>query len=535
MKFPTLILWLLSATLAFAEPLWWQAPAGPAYQVLVYSFADSDGDGKGDLKGLTHRLDAIKSLGVTALWLSPIHPSPSYHGYDVTDYKSVHPDLGTLEDYDTLVSEAHARGIHIILDMVFNHSSAQHPWFKSKPQWYVTKKPSVNYGAATMGGWQRKNDGSQYFATFWDQMPDLDLTNPEVVAEEKSILKFWLERGTDGFRFDAAKEIFNTGKVEQGFAVVAKTKEFWNDLRSYARSINPSVYFIGEVSTTSNLETRSYGGAFDGLFDFVQARALLVDLPRSGTVGKLVTTLEANYKMYARNEGFVIAPFLSNHDQDRAMSVTLAQFDAPGQYGVGPTLDDVPNITSAKDKALVRYKNLALIYLTLPGMPYVYYGEELGMVGRRYLNDDVGRRDAYPWGDDDAAGDTVSWTKRSGKLEGGQNQSTTSWYDQDSDPDSLLNWYRTLGTLRQDHPALLSLTFAACPWVTTNPDTVVAYFREGSGEKLLVTVNLGGAPAVVSPPAGTTLSVVTSLLAQPPTEGPVALAAGQAVVWRVVP
>lgn len=533
-RFLLAALLIVGSTLAWADASWWQTPSGPAYQVLVYSFADSDGDGKGDLNGLTHRLDALKTLGTTSLWLSPIHPSGSYHGYDVIDYKAVHSDLGTLEDFDALVREAHARGIHIILDMVFNHSSAQHPWFKTRPDWYITKKAGVKYGAATMGGWQRRADGSQYFATFWDQMPDLDLSNPEVVAEEKSILKFWLDRGVDGFRFDAAKEVFNTGKVESGFPVVAKTKDFWNEMRDYARSINPSVYFIGEVSTTSNLETRSYGGAFDGLFDFVQAKALLVDLPPSGNVPKLASTLEANYKMYARNEGFVIAPFLSNHDQDRAMSVTLAKFDAPGQYGVGPTIEDVPNITDAKEKALVRYKDLALLYLTLPGMPYIYYGEELGMVGRRYLNDDVARRDALPWGDDDPAGDTVTWAKASGKLEGGQNKSTTSWYDQDSDPDSLLNWYRTLGNLRKDHPALRTLSFAACPWPGAS-GSVVSYFREGGGEKLLVTVNLGWELATITVPAGANLTPVVALQSQSTASGTLSLAAGQAVVWNVTP
>lgn len=535
MKRLALAVLLLTASLAHAEPLWWQAPAGPVYQVLVYSFADSDGDGKGDLSGLTHRLNALKTLGVTALWLSPIHPSPSYHGYDVTDYQAVHPDLGTLEDFDRLVTEAHTRGIRLILDMVFNHTSAQHPWFRTRPDWYVTKKSGVDYTAATMGGWHRRSDGSAYFATFWDQMPDLDVANPQVVEEQKAVLKFWLDRGADGFRFDASNHILGTGKVEQGFPVVAKTKEWWNLMRDYARSINPSVYFIGEVSTTSNLEIRSYAGAFDGLFDFVQAKALLVDLPTSGAVPKLVATLEANYKMYARTPGFVISPFLSNHDQDRAMSVTLAKFDAPGQYGVGPALDDVPAVTAAKDKALARYKDLAFLVHTLPGLPYLYYGEELGMTGRRYQNDDVGRRDALPWGDDDPAGDTVTWTRTSGKLEGGQNRSTVSWHDQDADPDSLLNWYRTLGRLRENHPALRGQGFAACGWPGANAGTVAAYFRQGGGETLLAAVNLGWEPSAVTAPAGTRLSVVASLKKQPETEGSFTLAPGQAVLWSVNP
>jgi len=522
---------ILVSTYAVAEPLWWQAPMGPAYQVLVYSFADSNGDGKGDLNGLTNRLGALQSLGVSALWLSPLHPSGSYHGYDVIDYKAIHPDLGTLDDFDRLVKEAHARNIHIVLDMVFNHTSSQHPWFQTRPDWYVTKKPGVNYGAASMGGWQPRANAPPYFATFWDQMPDLDLTNPAVVEEQKSILRFWLARGVDGFRFDAAKEIFNTGKVESGFPVATRTKEFWGALRDYARSLNPAVYFIGEIPTTASLETRAYGSAFDGLFDFVEAKAL-VDLPASGNAPKLAAFLETNYKMYSRNPGFVIAPFLSNHDQDRAMSVALARFDAPGQDGVGPALDDGPAIAAAKAKALVRSKDQAFLYLTMPGLPYIYYGEELGMTGRRYANDDVARRDAFPWGD--PKGETVTWTKASGKLEAGQNKATATWADQDADPGSLLNWYRVLGRLRQDHPALRTLNYAACSWPGTNSGTVVAAVREGDGEKLVTAVNLGWEPATITAPEGSKLSVVVSLKPQPEDGGTIVLAPGQAVLWKVL-
>lgn len=524
---------VLTASLGWSEPLWWQAPAGPAYQVLIYSFADSDGDGMGDFKGLTHRLDAIKSLGTTAIWLSPLHPAASYHGYDVMDYKAVNPEYGSLADFDAFVKAAHAKNIKVLLDMVFNHTSSRHPWFKAKPDWYITKKAGVTYGGSTMGSWYTKGNGTSYYGTFWDQMPDLDLTNPEVVAEQKSILKFWLDRGVDGFRFDAAKEIFNTGKVEEGFPVVVRSKAYWNEMRDYARSLNPAVYFIGEVSTTSNQETAAYAGAFDGLFDFVQAKSVLADLPASGSAPKLVSSLETNYRLYKRAQGFVPAAFLSNHDQDRAMSVTLAKFDAPGQDGVGPTIDDVPAISEAKEMARLRYQDQVFIYLTLPGLPYIYYGEELGLAGRRYKNDDISRRDALPWGDDDAQGDTTTWMRNSGKLEPGQNKSTTSWADQEADPDSLLNWYRTLGNLRKDHPALRGMTFAGCPWAANPDGTVVAYFREAGGEKLLATVNLGWTDAVVSPPAGTKLTPVVSLGKAPVVGETLTLPPGAAILWTV--
>lgn len=523
--------WLALVPLSLsAAPLWWQAPQGPAYQVLVYSFADSDGDGRGDLRGLTHRLDALQALGVTALWLSPLHPSSSYHGYDVLDYRAVNPALGTLADFDALVAEAHRRGIHVLMDMVFNHTSNKHPWFTEHPDWYRIKKAGVQYGSSTSGSWYTKADGTRYWSSFWEGMPDLDLENPDVVAQEKGILKFWLDRGVDGFRFDAAKEVFNTGKVPQGFPVVARSKAFWNDLRDYARSVNPAVYFIGEVYSLSQLEVGAYAQAFDGLFDFLGAQALMT-LPESGMNSKLAATLEANQKVFRKVAGFVPSPFLANHDQDRAMSQTLAKFDAPGAEGWGPRLDDVEAITQAKTQALARAKDQAFVALTLPGLPYIEYGEELGLAGRRYKNDDIARRDAFPWGDDDPSGDTPTWTKDSGMLEPHQNEAVPSYADQVADPDSLLNWYRTLGTLRPGHPALQGLNYAVCPWAGSNDGSLVSYVREGGGEKLLATVNLGWSPTTLAVPAGVNLSPVVSLGPAPKAGDTVTLAPGQAVLW----
>jgi glycosidase len=539
-----LLLALVLTNLGWAAdtPAWWQVPTGPVYQVLVYSYADSDGNGTGDLQGLIHRLDAIQALGTTALWLNPIHPASSYHGYDVTDYKAINPAFGTMDDFDALVKQAHARGIHIILDMVFNHTSIGHPWFKAHPDWYVTKKDGVTYGSASMGGWNRRSsDGAQYFGSFSGSMPDLDVTNPQVVAELQSILKFWMDRGVDGFRFDAAMWIFNAGKEPQGLSVTAETKKWWNALRAYARSIKPDVYFIGEVYTEQSQELAAYAGGFDGLFDFVQAKMVRDMSPSgsvvtpSGQVTSLAKALESNYKQYARTPGFMISPFLSNHDQDRAMSVALSKFDAPAAWGSGANLNDVDAITVAKTKAVTRYKDEAFLEYTLPGLPYVYYGEELGMVGQRYKNDDVARRDAFPWGDDDPAGDTTSWMKSSAALQPDENKGTTSWYDQSSDPDSILNWYKSLGALKKAHPALHTIDYAVCDWTGANGGNLVSYFRTGGGEKVLATVNFGWTPAAFTPPAGTRLTpeLASGSAPAPAAGGSITLAAGQAVLWTV--
>jgi glycosidase len=328
---------------------WFQAAPGPAYQVLVYSFADSNGDGWGDLNGLTARLDYLndgqpgsgKSLGVSALWLSPIHPAASYHGYDVTDYLGVDPRLGTLADFDRLVAEAHKRGIRIVLDLVFNHSSDSHPWFKAMLKdpagtygaYYVKKDPKVSYGQGGMGTWctrrDAKGDPVNYFAAFWEGMPDLNADNPAVLAEFKNILKFWLGHGVDGFRFDAAKHVFDTNELPQGSSSLARNKAFWADLRTYARGIKPDVWFLGEVISDAATELRAYGASLDSLFDFASAKSLLGNTTSTSIIGLdgresgIAKVLVANYGQFARADDFVPAPILSNHDQDRAMTVNL--------------------------------------------------------------------------------------------------------------------------------------------------------------------------------------------------------------------
>jgi len=268
--------------------LWWKDALGPAYQVLIYSFADSDGDGYGDIKGLTNALNYLNDgnpfggndLGISAIWLSPINSASSYHGYDVKDYKAIDPRLGTMEDFEHFVADAHSRGIKIILDMVFNHTSREHPWFldamrsASSPYvaYYRTKQPGTQYGSGGMGRFYRytRPDGSvfEYFSAFWEGMPDLNLDNTDVVNELKDILAFWIGKGVDGFRFDAAKHAFDPNEMPAGTPTLALNKSFWNDLRRYCRRIKPDVMFIGEVLTESSAEIAAYASVFDGLFDF---------------------------------------------------------------------------------------------------------------------------------------------------------------------------------------------------------------------------------------------------------------------------
>nr|WP_268794539.1 alpha-amylase family glycosyl hydrolase [Paenibacillus sp. DMB20] len=221
-----------------------EQPSDVYYEIFVRSFYDSDGDGIGDLKGVIEKLDYLNDgnseteddLGVTGIWLMPVNPSPSYHGYDVTDYRSIHPDYGTIEDFRTLTAEAHKRGIKVIMDLVVNHTSSEHPWFKEaaddknseKRDWYVWAedqgKEAAGSSAAGSGNPWHEMNGTHYMGTFWSGMPDLNFDNPKVREEMKDTGKFWLEQGADGFRLDAAKHIYEDLATDKSEATTAKKR-----------------------------------------------------------------------------------------------------------------------------------------------------------------------------------------------------------------------------------------------------------------------------------------------------------------------
>jgi len=380
---PFLFLLLFSVFLFLSNPAsvqaqdipWWKDAAGPAYQVLVYSFADSDGNGYGDIRGLIQNLDYLNDgnpqtrndMNISALWLSPINPASSYHGYDVKDYKAIDPKLGSMEDFDELVREAHQRGIKIILDMVLNHTSREHPWFleamksASSPyvNYYRTKQNGVSLGAGGMGRFYQytRPDGSifEYFSAFWEGMPDLNLDNTDVVNELKDVLAFWLNRGVDGFRFDAAKHIFDPNELPSGSPTLALNKAFWNDLLRSARRIKPDVYCIGEVLTENLLEVSSYTGIFDSLFDFPTARQVMNVVRRMSATG-FINSYQNIYDQYSRIPAFQPALLLSNHDQDRYISSLMTSLGLDAVKGWKIEASDSEQVRATKAMALTRQK-----------------------------------------------------------------------------------------------------------------------------------------------------------------------------------
>ena len=311
-------------------------------------------------------------LGVTGLWLMPISPSPSVHGYNVTDYYAVKPEYGTLDDLKDLLSEAHERGMRVILDLVLNHTSIYHPWFEagrdtSSPyhDWYIWSNTNPGYP----GSWGQQVwyplDGRYYYSLGWSSMADLDYTNPEVTAEMQNVARFWLEEvGMDGFRLDAAKHLIEEGAVQVN---TESTHEWWEDFRLFYKEVAPDSMVVGEIwDDTPVMAEYLQGDEFDLSFEFYLA-AYFIQAINEGNASIPTDRIEMATELIPPLQ---YATFLTNHDQERVMT----QF-----------FDDIEKAKAA-----------ASMMLTAPGVPFLYYGEEVGMQGE--TNSDWNRR-PMQWSD----------------------------------------------------------------------------------------------------------------------------------------
>ncbi len=409
-----------------ALPEGWQR--GVFMEIFVRGYQDSDGDGIGDLRGVIERLDYLQALGVSGIWLMPIAASQDHdHGYAVTDYRAIEPDYGTLEDLDALVAAAHARGIGVILDYVMNHSAAQHPAFldarasKGSPfrQWYVwqEKKPSGwsiygadpwHFGAGAAGDF--------YFAGFWDQMPDWNLRNEAVVAWHHDNLRFWMNRGVDGFRFDAVGNLVENGAAQwenqpENYALMGGVQAL---IGSYQRRYlvceapaDPPGYAAPEACGTAF--------AFGRQTEFISAARGIPD-----AVTKVAEYLRAAPTGYAT--------MASNHDAFAGQRL----FDQVGGE-------------------LAEYKLAAASYLLQAGAAFIYYGEEIGMAGAAGLSGDPKLRTPMSW---TAEAKTAGFTKGQPFRELAANSKSFNAAAQENDPQSLLGFYRAILALRRELPAL---------------------------------------------------------------------------------
>lgn len=439
------------------------AKHGIYYEVFVRSFADSNGDGIGDIRGLTGCLDYLNDgdshtetdLEIDGIYLMPIHASSSYHGYDVTDYTAINPEYGTLEDFSVFLKEAHTRNIRVIMDLVVNHTGREHPWFREASKspnspyrdyysWADEATEGIDVKSTLSSGsrlWHKAND-AYYYAYFWDGMPDLNYDNPKVREEIKKIAAYWLEMGVDGFRLDAAMHIYGVHEKPVGLNIYEKNLAWWKEFRENAEKINPQVYLVGEV-WEKTYAVAPYYQVFDSLFNFDAAEGIInTVLSGSGITASdkgLARWLSEKYQTYEKsNTGFIDAPFLSNHDQNRIME----------------------RLKGDVSKA----KLAAAIFLTLPGNPFIYYGEEIGMKGAK---PDENIRVPFIWFSESKP-PQCTWRSTL------NNFSTVPEEIQQTDPDSLLNTYKTLIRVRHSSRALMEGGFEP---VDTGNRAVVAYSR----------------------------------------------------------
>ena len=448
---------------AIAEPA-----SGVWYEIFVRSWADTNGDGIGDLNGVTAKLDYLQSLGISGIWLMPIQPSPSYHGYDITDYYGINPQYGTPADFRHLLDEAHKRQIKVIIDLVINHSSDQHPWFKAARDpaspyrdWYSWAGPHTDLNAASAVGGQawRTAGSAHYLGDFTGAMPDLNYDTPAVRREMLKLGQYWLNQGVDGFRLDAAQHIYYDFKTQDGDAgVLKKNLAWWSQFRHGMDAVRPDAYIVGEVTQDSPDKLAPWFRPLSAVFDFPLATQLIdsARTERAGDLGALLARTESALHKATGSSGRD-APFLSNHDQNRVMS----QLEGNPQH----------------------MRMAAALLLTLPGQPFVYYGEELGMSGRK---PDPDVRGPMRWERaTDAPGET---TWRASTSHDGPAVSVAA---ERADAHSLLQHYTMLIRWRRQISALRD--GAIRPLSLDNPH-LAAWHLDDANSHVLVVHNLSGQP-----------------------------------------
>lgn len=476
----------------FKVPEWWNN--GVFYQIFVRSFYDSDNDGKGDLKGITKKLDYLQDLGITGIWLCPIFGAFSYHGYDTTNYYVIDKAYGTMQDFEELVNEAHKRNIKIILDLVINHTSKRHPWFidsvtnENSPykDWYIwsdTDKPGwINASGARQPAWNSMLDnienntnyyryGKYYYAAFNGTIPDLNFENPEVIEEVKKIAKFWLEKGVDGFRLDGARFIFEDGPGN-GQADSPRTVKFWDEFSKYCRTIKPDAYLIAEIFAGLDKKKLYYTGD-NGLsavfnFEFVSAINSSLAVGKLSqfkiTLAGLLETLKSKIPMN------FLSIFISNHDVGRFAELV---------------------------RTIEKIKIAAVLQFTLPGgTPYIYYGDEIGEREGDKKIGDAWKRNPMWWNSGKNAGFTEAGGTWCGLM-----KTDIQFYtnkinveDQINDPQSTFNLYKKLIKLRKANSSLQKGEFYEINFdseTDRNLASVFGFLRKYENNMTLVLFNAG--------------------------------------------
>ncbi len=442
------------------------------YQIFPYSFADSNGDGIGDINGIIAKLDYIESLGYDGLWLTPVHQSTTYHKYDVVDYYSIDKQFGTIEDYDRLVDECHKRGMTILLDLVINHTSSEHEWFELSAHAFMRNLTDSEYYGfynfrrvssteSVPGGWEKYSSGIYYECPFWGGMPDLNLQNVldnpngKLAQELTKILRYWLiDRNVDGFRLDAVTSYFSGNPT--------KNTEFLTWLNSTAKSIKSDCYIVGEGSWGSAGENKTYqSSGIDSFFAFqhgYNANGNLSFAVRKGVAAYLEDIDKFNLTY---SDGGIPATFIANHDVSRAYGIAMAS--------VYPNNIKVINGL------------MAMLY----GTTYSYYGDEVGMAvltsGGENSYKDEDKRQPMPWGDE------YQCKPVNGSTAGTDEQKYPfgTVADQLEDKNSLLNYVARANAIRRSYPVIARYV-AEQVYASRSEDLCIVSKGEGENKIFIV-------------------------------------------------
>lgn len=447
------------------------------YEVFVYSFYDSDGDGIGDLNGLTEKLDYINDgdsstdtdLGCNAIWLMPVMPSATYHKYDVMDYCDIDPEYGTLEDFKAFITACHERGINVIIDLVMNHSSSQHPWFLKAEQYIRGLKegeepdeaacPYVDYyhfSKDVQAGYSQIEGTNWYYeAQFWGGMPDLNPGSEAVRSEFEQIVDFWLALDVDGFRLDAAKE-FYTGTVDANIEVLS-----W--FQDMVKQKKEDAYIVAEVWNDMSTYAQYYESGIDSCFDFAFADSTGIIASTikgasgydASSYGKALENLQETFGQYSTN--YIDAPFYTNHDMARGAG-----------YYSGEYSENQTKIAQAMN-------------LWMSGSAFLYYGEELGMKG---AGKDENKRAPMYWTKEHQAAGMCDGPKDMDAVE----MKYGSLEEQAADGNSVYHFVREAIKLRNRYPQIARgiVTFEE----GLSDEAVCAVRKEYNGEEILLVYNL---------------------------------------------
>ena len=445
-------------------------------EIYVRGYKDSNGDGIGDFKGLTQQLDYLQALGVQGIWLMPVNQSQDHdHGYAVTDYRKLEPDYGSEADFKAFLTAAHARGIGVIMDYVINHSAYQNPLFldsknklNGKRDWYVWMDHDpgwVNWDQSAT--WHKiKPTKDHYYGVFWEQMPDFNLKNPQVLAYHHDNLRYWMNAGVDGFRFDAVGQLVENGK--NAYESQPENKAILHDLQQLVTQTYPGRFMVCEepADPVGAASKESCGSAF--AFGFNEA------VRGSVIAGTVTADLKRKLQEYPlANMGLV----LGSHDSYAGERLIEAfQGNEPG------------------------YKVAVATQLTLPGQPFIYYGEEVGMGHSQGTSGDWGLRAPMSWTADGGFSPAAPFRAPAANLR------EYNAADQQAAPDSLWHFYQRMIATRKAHPALRlgDLTLLSA-------NQVLAYRRQSAEETVLVAINYDNHPATVTLAAAKSSATLTPL------------------------